>query len=151
MNPTPDAPPSCTLLLENALRYMEKNVSPAKHVYCGFIIGQMEKVYLGACPAAMFNIPLDDYGLRAFIRDVAPNYRLAVDGSDYELCSHPTSREIWVWRQSRPEVGEKVKLAKQLMESENPADRSEEAGHMLRGLLCGIPMNELDPHWNPQR
>lgn len=146
-----DAPPSCSWLLEDAVRYMEKNVSPAKHVYAGFIIGQMEKVYLGACPAAMFNVPLDDYSLRAFVRDVAPVYHLDLDGNDYETCTAPTSREVWVWQHARPGVRQQVAKAKRLLTSEDPAERNEQAAHVLRGMLCGIPLEQIDPHWNPIR
>lgn len=138
-------PRSCSAILKNAVRFVERfSLLSAEKVLAGFILGQLEKVYLGACPAAMFSIPLDATELRRFLLDVAPDYRLSVSGNHYEVCEKPTEREVWVWRQDRPEIGHKVQQARALAAT-NP-----EAAHLLRAMLCGIPVQQATPDWNPR-
>lgn len=137
-------PRSCSAILKNALRFVERfSLLSAEKVQAGFILGQMEKVYLGACPAAMFSIPLEATELRAFLCDVAPDYRLAVNGDRYAICIKPVQTEVWVWRQDRPEVGRKI------LEAATLALVNPQAAHLMRAALCGIPVHQATPDWNP--
>lgn len=97
----------------------------------GFVSGQAEKVYLGACRAAMFRPSAENAPwLLGVVREVAERYGLHVE-------QLPTSRgvEIWLCRSTcaaftvshLPEIAE-----------------NSEDWHEVRGALCGIPPSLID-------
>ena len=101
----------------------------------GFISGQAEKIYLGACQAAMSR-PSDDWWptVMVIVHKVASRYSLAV-------ATLPTSRgsEVWLCR-SAAVAGAVLRLA-------DLAENSPE-WHTQRGLLCGVPVHQLDPQFH---
>lgn len=102
-------------------------------IMAGFMLGQMEKVYLGACGAAMFrpfNQDLD------FARHVVLEAAKVYDLEHQVIPSGATegATEIWVYRHKWATVIEHLKTLK---------INSPEA-HTLRALLCGINPSEID-------
>lgn len=101
----------------------------------GFIVGQVEKVYLGACPAAMFAIPPRQHLLREFVgRDMARIYGI------FPVVN--PGGDVWVFRN---------KETYRLLQATEVPGVSFEITHVVRGFLCGIPANEVDPKWKPGR
>lgn len=98
----------------------------------GFISGQAEKVYLGACDAAMFR-PSSEMldGVVAIVKSVAQRYGL-------EPISISTSRgtEIWI---SKPDTW----IAFQIRSMNNVTENTP-PWHSLRAHLCGIPVDNVD-------
>lgn len=96
----------------------------------GFIHGEAEKVYLGACQAAMFRPAKEHFSLvLGLAHDAASRYGL-------NLTTFPTGRpggalEVWIHR-SLP-IG-----------LWNEFNENSPAWHITRGLACGVPQNEID-------
>lgn len=107
------------------------DASDARPFLLGFVAGQCEKVYLGACRAAMFR-PAE--AAREFVLEcilqTAPVYGLLLER---------TGDELWVCRD------EKVARSVALL-SDIPRDSP--AWHRARGELCGIPFPEIDPEYH---
>lgn len=93
----------------------------------GFVSGQAEKVYLGACRAAMFRPSAERYGMLIDVAsDVARRYGLTVvTGVKFE---------IWI---CRDEWAPMVRTLKD-------AEENSRIWHECRGFLCGIPFEECD-------
>lgn len=97
----------------------------------GFVNGQAEKVYLGACRAAMFR-PSDEW--RAVVTNLARNC-----ASRYGLLLCLTvPGEVWI---VRPEA---INEWRQMRDSPN----NSRTWHTLRGLLCGIPAQGIDDNYH---
>lgn len=95
----------------------------------GFVSGQAEKVYLGACRAAMFRPSQDRYGdLIETAQDVADRYGLTV------VAPIGKKQEVWI---CRTRWAGDVHMLNGLIE-----DTAE--WHELRAWLCGVPDEEVD-------
>jgi hypothetical protein len=94
----------------------------------GFVSGQAEKVYLGACTAAMFR-PSDEKRKRLMriVRTVCRRYGLAwtVVGEDEEVW---ICRAVNVWR---------VRAMKRY-------EKNSPQWHEHRAEICGVPVPEID-------
>lgn len=95
---------------------------------CGFVSGQAEKVYLGACPAAMFRPSQSNFNwLWEEAQKIAARYGLVA----YAPGEGP-AREIWICRNGTyPLWWEEC-------------ERDTAAWHSLRAQACGIPLAEAD-------
>lgn len=93
----------------------------------GFCCGQAEKVYLGACTAAMFRPSAER---RAMLLEV-----LAHVCAVYGLLVVERQDEVWVCRD------QETKTNVMLMDFGTP---NSPAWHRSRGDLCGVPDDEID-------
>lgn len=125
----------------------------------GFVTGQAEKVYLGACVAAMFRPSEDRLSLmRELLDDITPRYGLTVvwmgwprggkrgymgqvavpepsdplhDGPRVEF---EAEFEAWICRPASAPVVARMRLL----------TRNSPEWHTLRAMLCGVPVGEVD-------
>lgn len=102
----------------------------------GFVNGQAEKVYLGACPAAMFR-PSPDRAvlIDLLVQDTCQRYGLKSYLS--------ASGEVWIGR-DKATLDEIVFVCREV-ESNTPR------WHRRRALLCGIPENEIDHEFHKRK
>lgn len=98
--------------------------------YAGFITGQAEKVHLGACMAAMFH-PSPDH-LRLVMEITADT------ATRYALSWRTIEDEVWIYQP----------MVESLMYDVYRSLYLTERQHVLRGLLCGIPVDRIDPQWH---
>ena len=105
----------------------------------GYITGQAEKVFLGACPAAVFTADndsnIDRQTLLLIIIDIAKRYQLSM---------HTFSDQIWICRDMF--VWCKIN---DLYNSSTITINSPE-WHRIRAELCGIPEDEIDEKYHEQ-
>jgi len=166
MSSSDQAPPvSMTLRFQDALWEGVSSGRVSDGFILGFISGQLEKVHLGCCPAAVIRFPfegetaqrlLDAVNELCKIYEIAPIWVPAKNGD-------PATREFWFCRdQDRRWV---MRLVSQIKDEEEGEKAAVQAGdtdadgnsrvpynhHVLRGILCGIPYNQLDPRWDPDR
>ena len=94
----------------------------------GFMAGQAEKIYLGACKAAMFRIQPENR------RDVARVISIIADA--YSLRCLEVNGEFWFFRNSITEA--------QIKDVYYTFDENTAEWHLRRGYLVGIPANEID-------
>lgn len=129
------APPpvSCGVLFDQARTFIREQVDPAQHMEAGFMAGQMEKVYLGACLAAVFSVPAGEEW--ASLRLAAPGL-----AQIYGLSCRTEGGEVWVF--ANQWAGDLHALT---------VIHDTSSTHTIRGLLCGIPPARIDPTWNPMR
>jgi hypothetical protein len=97
----------------------------------GFVSGEAEKIYLGACRAAMFR-PSEEWFKVVFDICLKVGHRY---GLQVRILPFNRGREIWVVRDT--EVGDAI-LKMQTVE-----ENSEE-WHEIRGRLCGVPGHKID-------
>ena len=97
----------------------------------GFISGEAEKIYLGACSAAMFR-PSADWFDRVFniCHQVARRYELLV-----RVLDTTKGCEIWILRSNL--------FAEMIVQLAGYGENTAE-WHRVRGRLCGVPEHELD-------
>ncbi len=89
----------------------------------GFAVGQAEKVYLGACSAAMFRPSKEDHTwLLEMVSRISTVFDLAVTSWE---------NEIWIHRVEHP--------VRFMIYKENSI-----MWHKSRGLACGVPYGEID-------
>ena len=122
--------PTCGPMYKEALElYAGFNPDKVRIFAAGFVSGQAEKVYLGACYAAMFRPSQDRYGmLLETVQDVAKRYGLAV------VSPIGGKQEIWICRPEAIGVIERL--------HDIPEDCPK--WHEHRGFLCGVPRQEID-------
>ena len=100
----------------------------------GFVIGQAEKIFLGACSAAMFR-PSPEY--RSII-DEAVHVACKV----YKLYAGDIGNEIWI-------LGEGVEWRfNMLVEAHRRGEINTDLWHRTRGDICGVPWFEIDPEFH---
>ncbi|MFA5987585.1 MAG: hypothetical protein WC797_02965 [Candidatus Paceibacterota bacterium] len=92
--------------------------------------GQAQKIYLGACPAAMFRLPLNK---------LLSGMKLAkIIAKNYGLNAFNVNNEIWI---IQPKYKKYLKIMMTLPENS--------AGwHLLRAILCGIPLDNVDVEYH---
>ncbi len=115
--------------------------------FVGYVIGQVEKVHLGACKACMVSTVLCDRSL-VCCQSIARIYGLALVELDY--LNVPPNRpsevpeeearvqEIWLCQRRWRRAVEKLRT----MTPNAPA------WHRLRAKLCGIPKARVDIHFH---
>lgn len=122
--------PTCgTLYLESAYQFC-RSEQELWAFAAGHVSGNAEKVYLGACDAAMFRPqPESHERLFGIVAAIAGRYGLCVQSLPYEL-DGKTVFEIWI---SRDGTGEWLNF---------PVNSG--AWHAARGNACGVPHGETD-------
>lgn len=122
-----DNKPTCGVMYLDALtRYTGGDPKLVRVFAAGFVNGQAEKVYLGACRAAMFR-PSDDF--RGMVGEIA---RDAANRYGLELAW--IGGEGWIFR---PDNRGAIMRMPSMTVNSPP-------WHNLRGWLCGVPANEID-------
>lgn len=112
--------------------------TPVELFAAGFAAGEAEKVYLGACRAAMFR-PSEEH--RTWILRVAVKL-VVVYGLEVSLFERvEINDEIWI---HKPEARDELSQLSQM------AANSPE-WHTLRGRLCGIPDSNIDPKFHERK
>ena len=126
--------PTCGPMYKSALEKYCGGDPQKIHLFAaGFVSGEAEKVYLGACSAAMFRPSQDRMGmLSEIVEDVCQRYGLvSFDGGRGELW---ICRNMDVWEALRE------------MHAMVPANSEE--WHRRRAELCGIPLGEVDVNFH---
>jgi len=124
---------TCGSMYKAGLETYAHNEDEVRIFAAGFVTGQAEKVYLGACRAAMFR-PSEDRRamLISIVQDVCSRYDLVYVGhvgSNYE---------IWICR--REWMFEIVRMGD--LKENSPM------WHAKRAFLCGIPDMEVDEQFH---
>lgn len=132
-------PSTCGPLFAEALRSFTNLDEGEVRCFCaGHMTGQAEKIYLGACAAAMFR-PSPKYrsfALTALMR-LSVIYGLQI--SVFERSE--IADEIWLHTpEARDEVGQLSQLRVNSPE-----------WHAVRGALCGVPANKIDHLFHERR
>lgn len=97
----------------------------------GFVSGQAEKIYLGACQAAMFRPSADYHKMVALIVvEVAGRY-------DLRVATLRTSRGLEIWLCRSIFVVRSIGMIGGFGENST-------LWHERRGTLCGVPASEID-------
>ncbi len=98
---------------------------------CGFAAGQAEKVYLGACKAAMFRPSSESFEwYQSQVKQIAKLYGLVCTILDSHCVETPY--EVWIHRDG-------VQIGAWLKHEPNSPE-----WHKLRAEACGIPADEVD-------
>ena len=94
----------------------------------GHLVGQAEKIWLGACYASMFRPN----------RDIHPNFkeRLLIVARVYQLNYTFIEREGEYWLHSGD--------VKELVQSMESMSVDSAIYHTARGFLCGVPVGQID-------
>lgn len=101
----------------------------------GHMVGQAEKIYLGACSAAMFR-PSPSYREWAVIAAIKISAIYGLQVSVFER--EEIKDEIWIHKKT---LNWEISLL-------NGLDVNSPEWHSLRGRLCGIPEYDLDPNFH---
>lgn len=131
--------PTCGPLFADSLSaFTDMSDKEVRPFLAGHLTGLVEKVYLGACPAAMVR-PSPEF--RGFVLSALS--RLSkIYGLEVSVFERPEiADEIWL---HRPEYAAAVGELSQLR-FESPE------WHTNRGLLCGIPLSEIDLEFHKRR
>lgn len=116
------------LYLEGLQKYAQGDTVYSRIYAAGFVNGQAEKVYLGACKAAMFRPSPERFDLVVEIAcDAAERYGL--------WCRTLKEEEVWLCR-NETTAHEVDHL--EFMERNSPH------WHLWRAALCGVPAMETD-------
>ncbi len=118
--------PTCGPLFQQVFTEASKKaLTPLAMFSWGHLCASAEKIWLGACPAAMFRPTDNESEFEARISYVA---------SVYSLDSMKVDDEYWLFRRQYYHTIVDMKMA----------EKNSPLYHSLRGLLCGVPVNELD-------
>jgi hypothetical protein len=119
---------TCGPLFQEALNtHTDMSPEQIRVFAAGFVTGQAEKIYLGACAAAMFRpSPEHMVMLREVVQETAQRYGLVA------VTSH--QGELWL---CQPQV-------KGLVLCQDVRSGRDGVYHALRALLCGIPASQID-------
>lgn len=123
------------LYFEGVKKYAGDNRASIRLFAAGFVSGEAEKVYLGACKAAMFR-PSPEYQpmVQSIVFDVSRRYSLKVAALEPD--------EIWLLRDAD---------AAQLFQNLKEVERDSPMWHWIRGTLCGVPVNEIDAQFHERK
>ena len=127
--------PVCGQLYSDILAEFDGTPEGDNAFRAGFMLGQVEKVYLGACSACMFRVMPE-----RIERDLTLAKRFAA-GYGLETESFPVEDqlEVWVFRPG-------TDMGMWLRYPVNSAD-----WHLVRGLLVGIPLREIDHNYHERK
>ena len=117
---------TCGPLYQEQLKQFVGNDRELRLFTAGFITGQAEKIYLGACGAAMFRPSPEHKGLVTELVEIA--------SVTYGLCSNNIGEEIWLFH---PDVAPAFIRLKSIIPNTITA-------HFMRATLCGVPLREID-------
>lgn len=122
--------PTCGPMYKETLEKYAGNDPALIRVFAsGWIGGQAEKVYLGACRAAMFRPSQDRRGMiLEIVSDVCQRYGL------FHVSPIGEKQEIWICREVNIVQVETLKFMSE----------DSEQWHWHRAWLCGIPTDEVD-------
>lgn len=131
----PTCGPLFTQALQTAIEQAEGD--PVRLFSAGHMCGQAEKIYLGACMAAMFRPSPEHY---AYVHKVASKlaciYGLCVSTFDHE----DLHDEIWLHKLTQgPAL---------LFEWMLAAEPNSPMWHYWRGMLCGVPSDQIDANFH---
>lgn len=130
--------PTCGPLYLAALKRYARTQSEELLFAAGFVYGEAEKIYLGACGAAMFRPSAEmREWLDLIVREAAEHYGLL-----FRPLNTSRGEELWLLRDQK----EDVFFRRLTTEPENTVP-----WHRIRALLCGIPMTECDDHFHERR
>ena len=124
---------TCGPLYQKQLDYYAKGDPFLMRAFAaGFVTGEAEKIYLGACAAAMF---------RPSKQHLDTLFRIALKASEtYELSIRvlncPDETEIWLFFYDA-RVGDVIGAMEK-------TGRNTPTWHALRGVLTGVPLREID-------
>ena len=106
----------------------------------GFVTGQAEKVWCGACKAAMFRpeTPAHDNLLDEIIPDVAGHYGLSWERFRLQ-------GEIEYWIATSENWGRVVEVLTEGAEVNSPT------WHLQRAALCGVSTHQVDLEYHKQK
>lgn len=132
---------TCGPLFQKCLSYFTSHYSSDLILLfaAGMALGQAEKIYLGACQAAMFRPSKENHGkMLAVCVYLSGIYRLEVS-----VFNRP---EIWneVWLHTN-------KCGHLLYNTLQNEDVNSPIWHTVRGMLCGIPYNQIDLDFHLRR
>lgn len=129
---------TCGPLFQECLTHFITKLSgdPLLLFAAGMATGQAEKIYLGACSAAMFRPSPEN---RAKMIAVAV-YLSGKYGLEVSLFERTEIRdEIWLHTKESTHV-----LSQCLQEEEYNSP----GWHYFRGLICGVPLDRIDPEFH---
>lgn len=126
--------PSCGPFARAVQDRYAQNDGERRAYWAGVIYGNAEKVFLGACHAAMFKPRAENFGeCLEIVQAIAGLYRLQVRATDYSV-DGKTVREIWIYKPHSFKV-----FGTWLQHPVNS-----QYWHYHRGRACGVPEHELD-------
>ncbi len=148
-----DKPVCGEIALKQFEKYVGSDREKIKIYAAGFVAGQCEKVYLGACSAAMFR-PSADWasGLMELVKPIAADYGLIVAECNYKIRQLGSGaiqpiQEVWVLRDGITESIFREMIVRQMDGLHLMADYLD-TWHRVRGILCGIPSKEIDTEYH---
>ncbi len=127
---------TCGPLYLDALQsYTEGDPEKVRLFAAGFINGQAEKVYLGACLAAMF---------RPSPERLEMVWEMAEDAIlRYDLCGpRLLGDEVWIYRSAAGGCMSVLDELLRIGEAQSPQ------WHTIRGVLTGVPILEIDTQFH---
>jgi hypothetical protein len=130
--------PTCgPLYLEALTQYTDGDPEKVRLFAAGFIHGQAEKVYLGACQAAMFRPSPERLEMvDTLAMDAANRYGLL-------MTYLPSVGEFWLCRDEAAFISVSEHMLR--MKPNSPG------WHHWRAWLCGIPNGEIDPRFHERK
>lgn len=127
--------PTCGPLFEEAWKKaVSMTDDPVSLFSAGHMCGQAEKIYLGSCKAAMFR-PSTDQGY-AFVFNFAL-YLSQIYGLNVSTLDTVEESKNEIWLHSKDSSAIIEKLTTERVNSQ--------LWHTIRGLLCGVPFDQIDP------
>lgn len=125
---------TCGVLYKDGLEQYCRTRAEEDLFAAGFVSGQAEKVYLGACLAAMFRpSPERREAVQRIVADVCMRY-----GLTFQFLGD----EVWIGRPGR--LGNAIADIQR-----HPKDTP--MHHRVRGIYCGVPPRELDDFFHERR
>lgn len=124
--------PTCGPLFEQAWKKATSMTDdPVLLFSAGHICGQAEKIYLGACSAAMFRPTPEN---NKFVLSLAV-YLSSIYGLEVSVFERQEIRdEIWI---HSPKITQGIALLRVLV-------HNSPEWHYFRGVWCGVPDNQID-------
>jgi len=99
----------------------------------GFVLGQCEKIYLGACSAAMFRPSKEYHEAIMHALDVACHI---YEGLEWDILGE----EFWV----RRDEGKAHAIWRELKRMQKDGEETGGSWHHLRAILCGVRREDID-------
>lgn len=132
---------TCGPLFETCWREIESKVAGTHLLFeAGFVVGQAEKIYLGACHAAMFR-PTDNRSKNVVLTSCM-------------VCSAVYGLQVSIFE--REEIKDEIwlvdnRFANHLADVLCNYSYNSQEWHIERGLLCGIPLANIDPSFHERK
>lgn len=105
----------------------------------GMATGQAEKIYLGACQAAMFRPSPENHSKMVVVCDyLSSTYGLEVSIFQREEIAN----EIWLHNSKCTNLLSKILTTEEV---------NSPIWHTVRGMLCGVPFNQVDMDFHERK